>query len=135
MTTGKYEELIRRLDDFAKIDPPCPRWLGGDNADAALSYCPECAEKAVAEGKGEFVDGGWNWDDSDDCCHCTTCGQLLGYSLTKYGVGCELEHFASNPPTRPLDADTAFHIARVVEAAPENAEALALGEKAVALLA
>lgn len=125
-------DLISRLEDFANLEPPYQRWLGGDNADAGPSYCKPCAEKAVAAGKGEFVDGGFPGAEDDTCQHCETCGCLLHYSLTDYGVASELEHFSEHPPEAPVGKEEAYHIVRVLVAAPDNSEAVQLAERTLA---
>lgn len=124
-------ELIRALESFANLSPDSVYWLGGDKADQGLSFCRGCAEKRVAKGDGEFADGGWGSQENDGCCHCEDCGCLLQYSLTDYGVSEELGHFTENPPTSPLTPDVAYHIARIVEAAPDGNEAAALAELAI----
>jgi hypothetical protein len=125
-------DLERALDSYANIDPPYPCWLGGDNVDAGELYCRPCAEKVVADGKAEFVDGGYAHQTEDCCAHCHTCGQVLDYFLTEAGVGYELDHFSSVRFRSPLSRDDAFHVARVVEAAPDDPAAVRLAKRAVA---
>ena len=119
-------EIIQALDSFAS-DPPYPRWLGGDAADQGPSYCLECASKKVDSGEGgaEFVDGGWS-QESDGCCHCESCGLLLDYTLTDYGVGAELEHYLQHPPRAPISNDEAYHLSRLIENHIHHPEVLSL---------
>lgn len=119
-------ELLRKLETFAALDPPYQRWLAGDNADAGPSYCQPCAEKAVAAGKGEFVDGGFPGGEDDNCQHCDTCGCLLDYTLNDHGVSVELDHFAEHPPEAPISKELAYHVARVLDSATDNPEAIQL---------
>lgn len=132
MTSVESHDLFCALEDFADLDPPYQRWLAGDHADAGPSYCQECAEKAVAAGDGEFVDGGWPGDQSDTCEHCESCGCLLHYCLTDYGVESELAHFAEFPPKAPISRELAYHAARVIEAAPDNDQAISLAKLTLA---
>lgn len=128
-------DAVRVLDAYADMSPKNPCWLDGDDANAGLSYCRDCAEKAVAAGDGDSVDGGWDWQKSDGCVHCETCGALLGYVLTEYGVEEELDHFSQDKSiTTPLSKDVAFHVARVLEAAPEDSRAIAVASKAVEII-
>lgn len=120
MTKLEYFEarsaLINALGEF---DPPYEYWLGGDDVDQGPSYCTQCAEKQVTAGNAQFVDGGW-LTEHDGCCHCDTCGQLLDYTLTDHGVESEIYHFAENPPG--TDSETIFHLLRLLEAAPDDAQ-------------
>ena len=113
---------LERLNEIARsADVPYPHWLGGDEADQGLSYCYECAEKAVSAGDGEYVDGGWQ-QDSDGCCHCETCGRLLDYTLTDYGVTEELSHFRAARLRGELHPEAAYHLARILEQHDEHPE-------------
>lgn len=135
MTDGYQtaRNLCRQLDGFAGLNPPYQRWLGGDKADAGPSYCQSCAEKAVAADLGEFVDGGWPCQSEDDTCqHCETCGCLLDYTLNGYGVSAELDHFSEYPPKAPISKELAYHVARVLEGAPENVDAQILARLTLA---
>ena len=128
------QKLLLKLETFANLEPPFQHWLAGDNADAGPSYCRPCAEKAVAEGKGELVDGGFPCLEDDTCQHCETCGCLLDYELNNYGVATELEHFSEHPPKAPISKELAYHIARVLAADPENPEAIQLARTACAAM-
>lgn len=134
---SEHYDLMRRLDDFARIDPAPGYWIETENGDAydCKDYCRECAEKKMAERLGMRLCGdGGSWRERDSCRHCATCGVVLGYMLTNYGVRAEIEHFARHPPTAPLHRDDAFHIARVVGSGCLNPDALALARRAVAIL-
>lgn len=127
------QALAILLQHASTLDVPYPHWLGGENVDQGPSYCRACADAKVAAGEAEYVDGGWQQDD-DNCCHCEVCQRLLEYNLTEYGFATELEHYRSNPPAAPLDPEDAFHIAKVLECDPENAEAVAIAVAAALLI-
>lgn len=90
-------ELLSTKAKSAKIYPP--HWVVG--YDESVSFCRRCGEKKVRElqrGKAKtergdiFLDGGWS-QEADSVQVCETCGRLLDYTLTDYGVESELEHF------------------------------------------
>lgn len=129
------DALVRRLEAIAhQIDVPYPHWLGGQNADQGPSYCLECAQKHVAAGDAEFVDGGWQ-QDNDGCCHCEDCGALLDYTLTECGVEDELSYFRSARLRRKLAPETAYHLSRLLEHHREHPEVLVIVPKVQALMA
>ena len=118
--------VVNRLDRIASVgEIPYPHWLGGEDVDQGPSYCFDCANKIVAAGKAEFVDGGWP-QDNDGCCHCEDCGRLLAYTLTDYGVEEELSHFKGDRLRRAMSPELAYHLARVLEQSREHPEVLAL---------
>lgn len=132
-------DLADRLDGYAALDPPPCCWIETATGQASHDdYCPACATAAVA--KLPELAGAEIWQRSDppapddSCCHCSTCGALLAYALTEAGVDEELAHFAAHPPAAPLSRDTAYHIARIVEAAPDDTEAVALATRAIAAI-
>ena len=124
--------MLDQLEAYAGLEPPYQHWLAGEGSDAGPSYCRPCADKAVANGEGEFVDGGFPGAEDDTCQHCEICGCLLHYSLTDYGVAQELEHFAESPPETPVSKEDAYHIARLLVAAPDNPEIITLARLALA---
>lgn len=129
------DEALEALNKIAAdIEVPYQHWLGGDNADQGPSYCRPCAERAVASGKAEFVDGGYQQDD-DGCSHCDDCGRLLEYSLTEHGAAAELEHFLASAPSAPISPDCAFHLIKLLECHNESPEVLELLPTVVAALA
>jgi len=109
------EATLLRLEKVASaLQVPYPHWLGGEHVDQGPSYCRPCAEAKVAAGEAESVDGGWQ-QDNDGCCHCETCGCLLHYTLTDYGIEEELRHFNSQPAPCDVTPEVAYHLARVLE--------------------
>ncbi|KRG71789.1 hypothetical protein ABB27_02595 [Stenotrophomonas terrae] len=126
MSAVSVQEAVDRLEQIASaVRVPYPHWLGGGEADQGPSYCHECAMKAVNADRGEFVDGGWS-QDNDGCCHCHDCRRLLDYTLTDYGVSEELDHFRSTRLRGALDAETAYHLARLLEHYSEHPEVKAI---------
>lgn len=125
MSAPKGSELEAALLDFANIETPFPHWMSGDKAEPSYCYCEPCAEKELAAGNGEFVDGGWGSEESDTCIHCETCGRVLSYVLTEYGVASEIAHFRKRFRTdvRPLYKDEAYHLARILLSAPDDSDA------------
>lgn len=123
MGIDKVLEVLTKI--AADVDAPYPHWLLGDDADQGLSYCHPCAEKAITEGKAEFVDGGYP-QDSDGCSHCGDCGRLLEYSLTESGVAAELEHYLSSAPSAPVSPECAFHLIKLLECHNDNSDVLEL---------
>lgn len=60
-------------------------------------FCYECITKQYSpEDRNETWEGGGIFE-SDGTVHCETCGQLLQYTLTDYGVTAELVHFTEYP--------------------------------------
>lgn len=132
MDIDKAIEALEKI--AAAVETPYQHWLGGDDADQGQSYCRPCAEKKVAEGKGEFIDGGYQ-QDSDVCSHCDDCGRLLEYNLTESGVVAELEHFRLNAPSAPVSAECAFHLVKLLEHHNDNPDVLELLPAVVGALA
>lgn len=127
--------VLARLESIAAgVEAPYPRWLGGYDVDQGPSYCYDCAAKRVEAGEAQSVDGGWP-QDCDTCCHCEDCGRLLAYTLTEWGVGQELVHFASDALDREVTPELAYHLARVLEQHGEHPDVLGLVPKVGAALA
>lgn len=122
-------------------------WIGGSD-DEGLNYCRDCAEARIAQLKvakpaGDFfIDGGWAAYESDTCVHCHTCGSLLQYSLTEFGVSSEIDHFTKHMRRKGgLPAEEAYHIVAALEQAERMEDqkiisrAIRVGKRAIALLA
>lgn len=146
--TEEAAKLLETLESHALSDAPYPHWLCGDGYTGS-SYCGPCAKAELAKQKsinrnavkrkaskrvGFFVDGGWGSHEEDGCCHCETCGCLLAYVLTDYGVESELDHY-SDTPFPPVSETEAYHIARIVWGAPTDERVLELARRAVAAIA
>lgn len=124
-------QMADALDRYAGLDVPPPYWLSGVDALASFLYCRSCVEKVAAEYAHAGVDGGYG-GESDSCRHCENCGRLLDYTLTDDGAGEEIAHFRTVTFTKPLSFDEAYHVARLLEAAEDDPEAIAIGERAIA---
>lgn len=130
-------QLLEQLERYADIDPAPACWFETDDGDWDMNdYCEECCRKEMAKHPGAHMSGdGGCWPESDSCRHCETCGKLLGYTLTNYGVRAEIEHFTMHPPEAPLSKEEAFHIARMLAGAADGDEtAISIARSAVALI-
>lgn len=133
---GQFDiyDFARVLERYSDIEPAPLCWLGGRDADQGPSFCPDCAEKRVLSGQAEFVDGGWS-SGEDHCVHCEDCGRELDYNLTAEGVSQEVCNFAHRRLRAPLNKHAAFHIARVLFAAPNDPDVKRLAVRAQNALA
>lgn len=139
-------KILHPLAEKADARPIC--WItAGD--DAGVDYCPDCARwkakhlrRHHREYRDAVRDGGWDPKrESDTSSFCEGCGHLLGYSLTRYGLAEELEHYGDGSdwaePVTPVDAYAVSAVLYAAQACqdPEllNA-AVAIGEQAVACL-
>ena len=124
-------EIVSKLDQFSGIEAAPICWLVHNGNEGHENYCRSCAETMAGDGD---VVVGETPSECDSCYHCDKCGRVLDYSLTEHGVLSELDHFHQYPPTAPLKNGDAFHIARILEAVPDNPEAQRLAESAVQLI-
>lgn len=128
-------------------DPPSAHWIG--NGDAGMSWCRACAEAEVSRLTAKkpdgdyFVDGGWESHESETSVACEGCGIQLSYTLLRYGVINEVDHFMTYPLEEDGGPMIAYEIYAILEQAkymnrPEDtevvADALRIGETAVQLL-
>lgn len=124
-------EMVERLEAFiGDMDVPPPYWLSGGGTEATYTYCLPCAKAVAKAHPGAEIDGGWS-GESDSCVHCEKCGCLLEYTLTDNGAAYEIEHFSSIRFRRPLTRDDAYHIARMLAAAPDDPDAIKIGKRAM----
>jgi len=120
------------FDRYADLQPEDPHWICDGVGDEAEDYCRRCAlAKIAADGKGEL-----NMSiapETDSCLHCTKCGKLLDYTLTNSGADSEIDHFRSVKFRRnkPLDRDTAYHLARMLAAKDGDHEATVIAARAI----
>lgn len=145
-------EMERRLDAFAKsggIVPVRAYFIWGEfrvecdgkvlYSDEGLEYCCTCAEELLASvlpllPKDEHEEHRISATDlhhEDTCKHCMVCGALLDYALNETGVASELDHYQSYKFTSRLLPGDAFHIARILEAAPTDPAVLHLARRAL----
>lgn len=124
---SRLEELKRLISETAgrlepiaaKLDVPYPYWISG--ADEGQEWCLSCAKSKMAGLQRKHptreysLSGGYGPVSKDGCCHCTKCGCLLLYSLTKTGVAEETDHFARHAQGLP-SAEDAYHVLRILTA-------------------
>lgn len=120
------------FDKYADLEPENPHWICDDDGDEGHNYCRRCAlAKIKKDGKGDLNVS--VAPESDSCLHCTVCGKLLDYTLTNHGADSELDHFRSVKFRRdkPLDRDTAYHLARMLAAKGDDCEAVVIAARAI----
>jgi hypothetical protein len=152
MKIGAYE-IEKILDRYARdhgVRPEQPYYIWGEfriaqngqilYSDEAHEYCRSCAEALLdrvlpllpSERRDDHRVATADCSAEDTCKHCMVCGALLDYGLNDWGVEHELEHYAAELPKRSdLSAGEAFHIARLLEAAPFNREVIAVARLAL----
>lgn len=136
-----WHDLRSAVCKAGKFDEnPDPQyWL---MSDAGTSHCFECAVKARAEEIGlgplldpnkpsylrteyedvyfEGIDGGdWYSAENDGAAYCSTCGTLLHYWLTDYGIDEELADFEESEFGDGL-YEIAYGLDRLFELTPDD---------------
>lgn len=146
-------EIERALDKFAKkqgFRPADAYYIVGEfnlrepngesvYSDEAHLWCEECADKMLArahalmdeESREDHFVCAVNATGEDSPARCSSCGAVLDHTLSSYGVASELDHYRANPIKSPISGGEAWEIARIIEAAPDDEEALALGRAAL----
>lgn len=149
-------EMAARLDRYAHaggIRPVQPYYIWGEfcirhkgavfYSDEAHEYCRACADALLArvlpllpeEAQEDHRVSPASCSEEDTCKHCMTCGALLDYGLNDWGARHELLHYEEALPRHAsLPPGEAFHIARIVEAAPYDKAILALARMAITKL-
>lgn len=150
----KAHKIVAALDHYARshgVKPAEPHYIWGEfnlkqgdetlYTDEGHEYCEACArallEKALPllpeNEREDHRVSATTCDSEDTCKHCMICGALLDYGLNDTGAEIELEHYEAELPNRDtLSAGDAFHIARIVEAAPKDDAVLAMARMAMA---
>ncbi|WP_454887938.1 hypothetical protein [Sphingomonas oryzagri] len=144
--------MERRLDAFAKsggIIPMRAYYIWGEfkvecdgkvlYSDEGHEYCFTCAEELLASvlsllPKGEREEhrvSATDLDHEDTCKHCMVCGALLDYALNETGIASELDHYQGCNLASELHPGDAFHIARMLEAAPADRAVRRLAQDAL----
>lgn len=115
-------------------------------SDEAHLWCEACADTLLGKAKSLMSQASYDRaghmvcateaSGEDTCPHCMKCGETLSGTVSEYCVGEELAHYAEHPleVSEEVNARQAVEIAMVLSAAPENAEALALGRTALAAI-
>lgn len=132
LSTEEYEllSLCESLLSKRESSPPYVHWvINKDGYDEEGDFCPECV---IGELVRVVTEQGRVDEDDDDtrtiyeypateddgCRHCETCGALLDYTLTNYGVENELDHFSDADSVWDWnDADACFELSRVINGA------------------
>jgi hypothetical protein len=120
------------FDKYADLSPEDPHWICDGVGDEGSDFCRKCAlAKIKADGKGQLSMS--VAPESDSCLHCSVCGKLLDYTLTGSGADAELAHFRSVKFRRdkPLDRDTAYHLARMLWGKDGDLEAVTIAARAI----
>lgn len=108
-------------------------------SDEGHEYCLQCAEALLGKAlihlpedeRDEHRVSFTELHHEDTCKHCLICGALLDYALNDNGVAAELDHYLSQPPSPELRPGDAFHIARMLEAAPADRAVLRIARQAL----
>lgn len=121
--------LSMLFDQYANLQPEGPCWPSED--DTGQDYCRKHALEKIAADGGE-LDGGY-CRENDSCSHCAVCGKLLDYTLTDFGADSELEHFKTVKFRRdkPLDRETAYHLARLIAAKDRDMDVIKIAARAI----
>jgi hypothetical protein len=119
--------LAHLFDLYAKLDPGSGYWLLDDETQ---TYCHACVIKVAA---GRAFTGYGCAAEQDGCLHCDKCGKLLDYTLTDHGAIEELNHFKTVRFNRnkPLDRQTAYHLARLIAAKDSDPEVIRIAAMAI----
>lgn len=122
--------LALLFDQYANLRPGDPVYLeiedGGDGAE----YCLKCLKAKYPDSEGYGSSAGAEFDG---CVHCAECGKLLDYTLTDHGAEEELAHFSAVKFRRnkPLDRDTAYHLARLIAAKENDLDVIRIAARAI----
>jgi len=124
-------------------------WISGGDSDEGVDWCLACANTEAdrlrkTHPEAEFfVSRACGAYEAERSCVCDKCGSPLTYSLLKYGIISEVDHFLSYPLTQDGGPGVAFEIERILSGAryldlDEHREliedAVRVGETAVQLL-
>lgn len=123
--------LAHLFDEYANLRPEDPCYIEIEDGGDGQSYCRKCLAK---EFPGNDKWGSYGCAaEHDGCVHCASCGVLLDYVLTDAGADYELEHFRDVKFRRnkPLDRDTAFHLARLIAAKENDLDVIRIAARAI----
>lgn len=108
-------------------------------SDEAHEYCEGCADTLLAtvlpllaaDQRDRHRVSSTDLHAEDTCKHCMICGALLDYALNENGVASERDHYEAVGGSGQLLPGDAFHIARMVEAAPADPSVLRIARAAL----
>lgn len=124
-------------------------WISGGDSDEGIDWCHSCAMAEAERLRKKhpeteiFVSRACGAYEAESSCACDKCGAPLTYSLLKYGVISEVNHFLSNPLTQDEGPGVSYEIERILSGAryldPDEygdliEDAVRIGETAVQLL-
>lgn len=124
-------------------------WISGGDSDEGIEWCINCAHAEADQLRKAhpeiefFVDRACGSYEAEHSCVCDKCGAPLTYSLLRYGVISEVEHFLSYPLTQDEGPSVAYEVERILSGAryldPDEdcdliEKAVRIGETAVQLL-
>lgn len=123
--------LALLFDQYARLWPDSGCWLDHEDGGDGETYCRRCIKKKDA-GRDAYQVIGAGYE-SDGCLHCSACGKLLDYVLTDCGAEEELAHFRTVKFRRnkPLDRETAFHLARLIAAKEDDMDVILIAARAI----
>lgn len=115
------------FDKYANLSPEPGYWL---EEECDETYCLRCIKKIAA---GRLYSGYGCAAEQDGCLHCSECGKLLDYVLTDHGALEELHHFKTVKfrPNKPLDRETAYHLARLIAARDNDLDVIHVAARAI----
>jgi hypothetical protein len=123
--------LVLLFEQYADIHPEPGYWFETEDGGDGDDYCLKCVKEKDA-GRGKYSGYGCS-SEHDGCLHCSKCGKLLDYVLTDYGAEEELNHFRAVKFRRnkPLDRETAYHLARLIAAKEGDLEVIWIAARAI----
>ncbi len=123
--------LALLFDEYAALNPEPGWWLDFEDGGAGHVCCLRCIKKRDA-GREKYSGCGSS-SEEDGCLHCGDCGKLLDYTLTDYGAESELEHFRKVKfrRSKPLDRETAYHLARLIAAKEDDMDVIRIAARAI----
>lgn len=162
-TTGALADawdLASQLMDYASekgFEPPQAFYISGGEIDVALPggeklysdaghlWCEDCADATLGKAlplmpesdRKSYSACPTDASGEDTCPHCSLCGTTLSGSISEEAVQDELYAYREDSLglEEAIKPETAVTIAMLLQAAPGNAEAIAIGEAALAAIA
>lgn len=133
MTRDEFLYIAVRELDRREASPPYRHWLLDKNGDDMVGdFCYACAklelDRILAidplsdEDDERRVIHEYPETEDDGCRHCDTCGELLAYTLTNYGVTEELGNFEGAESWDWNNAEDCYHLACIAHGIFENPE-------------
>lgn len=140
-------DVLGRIADREQHGYVC--WVSGGNSDEGIDRCFSCAKDEADRLRKKhpetefFVDRAYGAYEAERTCYCENCSAPLEYTLLRYGVIEEVQHFLSYPLTQDEGPLVAYEVHAILRGArwldpKEDGEliedALRVGESAVQLI-